>query len=384
MSGFANIWPHFIREGARKLNHATPGDDGQPTQVETLLATPHLADALNSEQFRRFLDQVPIAILISEMKSDERIIYANPRFEKATGQATAEVIGSKWSVLSRHDDDNDSERNLGLAIVDSIDFVGTFKIAHPGHELAVVDAYSNIILEDDGTPCYRLAALVENGGHAQGQDEEQERRLHEKDILLLEIQHRVRNNLQLLTALLRIEAREARGRADEAPFQRLAGRIESLQLLYSLLSDRGLGDEVDLGIYLSKIASSVMDAHAVEGIRLDLKVDAYPVSVNVAMPTGLVVNELLTNALKHAFVGRNGGTITLHSLSDGTGCRIIVADDGIGLPNGVEWPQPGKLGALIVQSLRENAKARFLVESSRKQGTRVTILFTRLASAPSE
>src|SRR3984957_6230306 len=136
-----------------------------------------------------------------------------------------------------------------------------------------------------------------------------------------------------------------------------AGRIESLQLLYQALTDHGLSHEVDLGVYLSQIASAVMRSHAVEGIRLDLKVDAYPVSVDVAMPTGLVVNELLTNALKHAFVGREGGTITLHSLSDGTGCRVIIADDGIGLPDGVEWPQRGKLGSLTVQSLRENAKA---------------------------
>ena len=61
-----------------------------------------------------------------------------------------------------------------------------------------------------------------------------------------------------------------------------------------------------------------MRAHAVEGIRLDLKVDTWPVSINVAMPAGLVVNELLTNALKHAFAGRDGGTITLHSLVDET------------------------------------------------------------------
>jgi two-component sensor histidine kinase len=100
------------------------------------------------------------------------------------------------------------------------------------------------------------------------------------------------------------------------------------------------------------------------------------------MPAGLVVNELLTNALKHAFVGREGGTITLHSLSDGNGCRVTVADDGVGLPEGVTWPKPGKLSALIVQSLRENAKAALEVESKPGQGMCVTILFTRAASAP--
>src|SRR5581483_337036 len=116
--------------------------------------------------------------------------------------------------------------------------------------------------------------------------------------------------------------------------------------------------------------------------RLDLKVDAYPVSVNVAMPTGLVVNELLTNALKHAFSGREGGTITLHSLSDGNGCQIVVADDGNGLPEGTEWPRRGKLSSLIVQSLRENAKAGLEVESKPGSGMKVKITFTRRAAAP--
>jgi two-component sensor histidine kinase len=100
------------------------------------------------------------------------------------------------------------------------------------------------------------------------------------------------------------------------------------------------------------------------------------------MPAGLVVNELLTNALKHAFMDRDGGTITLHSLTDANGYRVVVADDGIGLPEGVEWPKRDKLGALIVRSLRENAHADFTVESSPGRGTRITIVFTRASSAP--
>jgi PAS domain S-box-containing protein len=357
------------------------GDD-KVEQVEQLLATPDLADALESEQFRRFLDQIPIAITVSQMKAGERIVYANPEFEALSGQAAAEIVGKAWSALPGRDDGSAGERELGAAIVDSSDFVGTFKIERPGGEPAIVDAYSNIIENDAGTPCYRLAALVDVGAHTQEQRAEFEHQIREKDTLLKEIQHRVKNNLQMITALIRIEARNARGKMDTAPFDRLAGRIESIQLLYASLSDHGKGDEIDLGIYLSEIASSVLRSHAIEGIRLDLKVDAYPVSVNVAMPTGLVVNELLTNALKHAFAGRDGGTITLHSLSDGNGCRVVVADDGVGLPEGESWPKPGKLGALIVESLRDNAKAQFKIESNPGQGMRVTIVFSRASSAP--
>src|SRR5471032_3135240 len=74
-------------------------DDKKKEQVEALLATPDLAGALESEQFRHFLDQVPIAIVVSEMKGRERIAYANPEFEKLSGQPAAEVEGKPWSVL---------------------------------------------------------------------------------------------------------------------------------------------------------------------------------------------------------------------------------------------------------------------------------------------
>jgi len=358
------------------------GKNGEnSTKIETLLTAPDLADALNSQQFRRFLDQVPIAIVVAELQDGERIAYANPEFERLSGQPAAELVGRDWKNLRGHTEGTGPPQTLGEAITGSDYFLGTFRIERHNQNPAVVDAYSNLIEDDGGTPCYRLAALVDVGEHEQAQRGQFAEKIREKDTLLQEVQHRVKNNLQLITALIRIEARNVRGRPATAAFDRLAGRIEAIQLIYQLLSEHGGVDEVDLGIYLSEVASSVMRAHAVEGIRLDLKVDSYPVSVNVAMPTGLVVNELLTNALKHAFVNRDGGTITLHSLSDGNGCRITIADNGVGLPDGIEWPKQGKLGALIVQSLRENAKARLEIQSVRGEGLRVTIVFTRSAAA---
>lgn len=360
--------------------------DESVEQVEELLTTPELATALESEQFRLFLDQIPIAIIVSELKEIERIVYANPQFEKVSGQPAAELEGQPWSVLRGEADDLSKElgqaQPLGTAIVEGHERLGTFRIERAPGELVVVDAYSNVIADENDKPAYRLAALVDVHPSQQEQREEFEQRLREKDTLLQEIQHRVRNNLQIITTLIRLEARNARSSSAAVPFDRLAGRIEALDMLYRSLSHEGHDSEIDLGIYLSQIASAVMRSHAVEGIRLDLKVDTYHVSINVAMPAGLVVNELLTNALKHAFHGREGGTITLHSVVDGNGCRVVIADDGIGLPKGVEWPQRGKLSALIVQSLKVNAKAILQIESSPGRGMRVTILFTRTAAAP--
>jgi two-component sensor histidine kinase len=352
--------------------------------VDALLAAPDLAGALESEQFRRFLDQVPIAIVVSEMMPVERIVYANPEFERVSGQLADAVVAKTWAALRGHEEGGEegTGRALGRAVTESSDYIGTFSMERGEAEPVRAEAYSNVIENEDGTPCYRFVALVEVAVHRQR--EELEKQIRDKDVLLREVQHRVKNNLQMIAALLRIEARNAENRTGPGAFDRLAGRVEAIKILYGLLDEHAAADEIDLGIYLGQIATAALRSYAVEGIRLDLKVDAYPVSVNVAMPAGLVVNELLTNALKHAFAGRDGGTITLHSLSDGNGCRVIVADDGKGLPEGTEWPRAGKLSSLIVRSLRENAKAGFQVESAAGQGMRVTITFTRAAAAPEQ
>lgn len=355
--------------------------EDEPAPVEHLLDTPNLAGALESDHFKQFLDHVPVAIAVSELHSAECVVYANIEFERLIGRPSAQIVGRDWRELPGRAVADGDARGLGEAVVAGQEHVGEFAIAIGSGEVTV-DAWSNLIEDDDGRPLFRLVALAEPGQRGETHREELERLVAEKDTLLRELQHRVKNNLQMITALIRLEARNMPDDSTGSRFDRLAGRIEALALLYRSLSDDIDAETIDLGVYLSEIASAVMRAHAPEGIRLDLKVDTWPVSVNVAMPTGLVVNELLTNALKHAFPGREGGTITLHSLVEADGCRVVVADDGVGLAAEGTWPKPGKLGAMIVQSLRQNAKARLEVRSEPGEGMRVTIFFARANAAP--
>jgi two-component sensor histidine kinase len=355
--------------------------DKNRADVNNLLDTPQLAEALESDRFRQFLDHIPIAIAVSDLLPSETITYANLEFERITGLPAASIEGRGWKTLPGLATAAGDDRLLREAITDDDEYIGRFTIDH-GDERTEVDAWTNTIEDDSGTPKFRLVALaVLDKAREAGVDSAT---LCEKDVLLLELQHRVKNNLQMITALIRLESRHVTDNETGARFGRLEGRVHALATLYSSLSGDSHGDTVDLGVYLSQIASHVMKSQAKEGIRLDLKVDTWPVSINVAMPTGLVVNELLINALKYAFAGREGGTITLHSLLDHDGCRVIVADDGVGLPEGVTWPSSGKLGAVIVQSLRQNAKASIKVETNPETGVRVTIFFAKkdAAAAP--
>lgn len=355
-------------------------DDEEARPAEQLLETPHLADALESDRFKQFLDHIPVAVAVSELRPSERVTYANMEFERLIGRSAASVEGKTWTDVANVAVSTEGDRTLGEAILDTEEYIGCFRVELEAGP-SVVDAWSNIIQNDDGEPIFRLVALAEfNRPEDDGLDA-MEKRIKDKDVLLRELQHRVKNNLQMITALIRLETRNLPDDATGERFDRLAGRVEALALLYRSLSDEDANETVDLGVYLSEVASAVMKAHAVEGIRLDLKVDTWPVSVNVAMPTGLVVNELLTNALKHAF-GPEGGLIKLHSLVDETGCRVTISDNGVGLPDGEIWPKAGKLGALIVQSLRQNVGASIDVASAPGEGVRVTMTFARAKAAP--
>ncbi|MGK7864396.1 sensor histidine kinase [Falsiroseomonas sp. E2-1-a4] len=358
-------------------------DEDERKPLTEMLGDPDLAVSLDSDRFKQFLDQMPFAIAVAELQPRERITYANSEFERLSCQPAAGLLGRPWSDLKAIATAKGDDRHLSDAIPAGEDYIGSFRMAPNGcNDGTIVDVRANVIQDEDGTALFRLVALVEIDPGSRSELEETEKRVQEKDTLLRELQHRVKNNLQMITALIRLESRNVpNGEAGES-FSRLAGRVGALALLYRSLTDQEPGESVDLGVYLSEIASAVMRAHAVEGIRLDLKVDTWPVSINVAMPTGLVVNEVLTNALKHAFVGRAGGTITLHSLVDFTGCQVSIADDGVGLPPGVKWPTSGRLGALIVKSLLQNAGATLDVTSTPENGLRILIRFARENAVP--
>jgi two-component sensor histidine kinase len=350
--------------------------EDNPSGIEELLENPDFAVALESDLFKQFLDKLPVAIAVSKLSPVERVVYANHEFERLTGQGDAKALGDRWDRFPGQAASPHAPRSLAEAIAEDGDYLGSFNMPGPGGPGLVVDAWSNIVEDDAGSPSFRLVALVEAIARDATVLDELEEQVREKDTQLKELQHRVRNNLQMITALIRMEARGLSDMSTGEGFDRLAGRVEALGLLYRALEKSAPDSAVDLGIYLSEIASAVMRAHAAEGTHLDLQVDTWPVSVDIAMPVGLVVNELMTNALKHAFRGRDAGAITLHSAADGQRCEILVADDGVGLPAGYSWPQQGKLSALIVRSLLQNAKASLDVQSRPGEGMSVTIVLS--------
>jgi two-component sensor histidine kinase len=360
-------------------------DDGFPSsqQVDQILGSSKLALAIENDRYKHLLDHVPVAIAISRgSRAEQQVVYANKAFQILMSMMVTDVEGQSWTCLDGFLNEDDQSQTLGEAIRDGEDFIGVFRPAGPVDRLVIVQAYASVIESDDGVENFRIAALVDVGGRERAQIEQFENQIRDRDMLMRELQHRVKNNLQLVTALIRLEARSA-VEGESVALARLASRIDALTVLYRTLSAEDATPEIDLGQYLSEVANAVMQANAMPEIELVLDVGYCPLSINIAMPAGLLVNEMLTNALKYAFIGRGGGQLKLICKQDAGRVTLVVSDDGVGLDEGQEWPSPRKLGALILQTLKENARnLKFDAVSIRGQGTWFTLVFDAAPVSP--
>ena len=186
-----------------------------------------------------------------------------------------------------------------------------------------------------------------------------------KEVLLKEIHHRVKNNLQVISSLLDLQARAARDDETRRLLSESQGRVRSMALIHERLYGSG-SDAVNFAEYARDLVAHLRHSLAGDSGRVAVTVDIAEeaLDMDVAVPCGLVINELLTNALKHAFPEGRAGcvTVSLHRRHDGA-LELRVADDGIGLPPDVDPDNPGSLGLRIVNILC--AQVRGVLETER-------------------
>ena len=355
------------------MSMSVDGPASAPASAEELVASPDVARAIESDEFRPILDQFPIALALGRLDGAvHRICYANAAFARLMGVEEAVAVhGKDWSLLSAFCHEKETSRTLTEAVATADDFLGRFTDVQTNK---MVEAYAGLIESEESGKSYSIVALVDVTDRDRTEWEKLHQSLADKDMLLRELQHRVRNNLQMVVALIRLEARQ-HTRGDAVDFNRLARRIDALSILYTSLSEKPEDSHIDLAIYIGKIANAVMEGHGPDGVRLELKLESCVVPMRSAMSVGLVVNELITNAFKYAFAAKGGGVVTIRCERKGSLCVVAVEDDGEGLPVGITWPVPGKIGDLMVKSFRENTRGEFRAVSAPGKGVSATISF---------
>ena len=200
--------------------------------------------------------------------------------------------------------------------------------------------------------------------------------VREKEALVREVHHRAKNNLMLITSLLRLEAYQVDDAAARAVLENMENRIHSLAQLHEMLYQTNRVTDVDLGAHLAQVAEYLFRSLTVAeaGVRLRLDVTSVIVDTQQAITCGLLVNELVTNALKHAFPGRRGGEVRVSLQPDGPRVRLTVADDGVGLPLGFIDSPARTVGRQLVADLAQQLGSR--LEPGPGPGEQVSLVFT--------
>src|SRR3977135_2259942 len=191
-------------------------DDGVPSsqQVDQLLGSSKLALALENDRYKHLLDHAPVAVAVSRGSGGEQhVLYINKAFENLMSMAAANVEGQSWTCLDGFLSEDSPAQTIGEAIRDGEDFIGVFRPAGPVDRLGILQAYASVTENDDGIGNFRIAALVDVGGRERAQIEQFENQIRDRDMLMRELQHRVKNNLQLVKELVRREARQRGGGA---------------------------------------------------------------------------------------------------------------------------------------------------------------------------
>ncbi len=180
--------------------------------------------------------------------------------------------------------------------------------------------------------------------------------LGEKDVLLKEIHHRVKNNLQTISSLLSLQSANIKDPEARALFLETRHRVRSMSLIHEKLYQSSDLARIDFADYLKALTSGLAGSFAgsASAVAISVDVDEIMLGVDSAVPCGLIVNELVTNCFKYAFNGGRGGTIAIRmARTEGKQLQLSVADDGVGFPKGVDFRETESLGMQLVTTLTE-------------------------------
>ena len=319
----------------------------------------------------QLLQQTSLSLVITNPSLPHNpIVFVNRAFEQVTGFARNAVLGKNCKLLQGPDTD--------LAAVARIRDI----LSGPNEGVVTILNYRadgrRFWNELNISPIYaadgRLAYFIGIQREVPGPEGKSAQSVSQ-DLMLQEIQHRVKNHLSMVVSLIRSQARSAEDEGEEG-YVKLARRVEALQLLYEQLHATSSAYEtVDIGAYAGQIVAAVTHLNATKGIRVNIDAVSAEVSIDLAVQIGLILSEVLTNSLQHAFSGRDRGIVEVAVQRTGDNqLTLIVRDDGVGLPTGVDWPRSGGSGGRIVSGMIDFAAASVSVDTS-NEGTQIAIGF---------
>jgi len=306
------------------------------------------------EFFERLLTIADEAVVAAE--PERGIILFNHGAERIFGYQASEVLGQPLESLipTRFRDSHAAKAEEFANGEESSRLMGrrseVFGLRKDGEEFPAEASIAHFQM--DGRRIF--AAILRDLTQREEREEDLRRTVKEKDVLLREIHHRVKNNLQVISSLLSLQARAMKEPLVRRALEDSQGRVQSMALIHEQLYNSGDLAQVDFAGYVRQLSGGLFRSFGADPTKIELKLDLEDVTLAIdkAVPCGLIVNELISNALKYAFSDGNSGTLCIsNSVMPDHTMTLTIADDGPGIPPEVGlWNTP-TLGLRLVRML---------------------------------
>lgn len=325
------------------------------------------------------LEMLPAYVIL--LDNDYRVPFANrffrERFGESNGKRCYEYLFSRTEPC----EDCKTYDVLKKGERQHFEWKGPDNKIYDVHDFPFVDSDGKMIILEMGIDItdQKIAQdwLKLSRDRLEEQVEERTRELkkllNEKEALLKEVHHRVKNNLQMISSLIRMQSRRINNDQAKKALEDGQNRIRSMALVHEILCRSESFSSPDLNEYLQRIALDLIASYKKEdkNIKIELSVDKVPLGIDIVIPCGLIVNELVSNSLKYAFNERNQGNISI-ILKDKKGkVDLIVKDDGIGLPQG--FNEKDTLGLQLINIFTQQIEGSLQINV--RDGTEVRVEF---------
>jgi len=372
----------FRKDGSRiwvSLNtRAVKGPDGaivySEGTLEDITGRKKVEQALkeSEEMYRNPVEQSPVGVFLAR---DGVLLYANPKLAEMTGFPVQDIVGKPFESLIHPDD---MPKLLGKMAGLLRGEVGSdeieFRSIRKDGSIIEVQAYGSSMAFRGRPAIYGTIIDITERKKMANQISES---LKEKEVLLREIHHRVKNNMQVISSLLSVQSQNIRDESVRGLFKESQNRIRSIALVHELLYRSDNLDQIEYGAYLKKMFIPLFESYSVDQRKVSMSIEAPSVMITIdkAVPCSLIMNELISNSLKHAFPGDRKGTISISFSLDSakSGYTLDYGDDGVGLPPGLDITKLNSLGMRLINGLTKQLGGT--LEVSGNGGTRYHITF---------
>jgi PAS domain S-box-containing protein len=348
-------------------------------ETESYLQRQRLRES--EETFRRLFESMAQGVVYHDREGT--IISANRAAQRILGLTCEQIMGRtsvdpRWKAIREDGSEFPGEMHPAMVAIETgkpveRKIMGIYRPESDRYVWISVSAVPEF-RPGEKEP-YRAFATFEDITERRRIRENIQNLLHEKEMLLKEVHHRVKNNMNIIASLLSLQSQMVENPDGAAALVDARDRIFSMQRLYERLYQSGSYTEIDLGEYLDDIIQEIVKTYENERITIFSRVDYFPVGVKTAVPVGIILNELVTNAIKHAFPDGRKGSIEISLIKkDNKGkAELSVIDDGIGLPEDFGFESSDSYGITVLKALVDQLEGT--VEQVEAEGTGFLVTF---------